>query len=188
MDTCLSELAVASVFWINFQLSFASESLDVVVLDNQKKDVLPASPPLLLNLQSPLGEKKSERECSIPSFHHCICQVPSLALCLVLLLLVSFFNRHDRFCLTPFLRIFLRFSLLLFFFMEERWQLSLPLHLTVFLFSFLFPLSVFVLSCHLPASLYFSGWRQISVFTCTRRMDINGVFWLQGYCCLQSVL
>lgn len=39
MESCLSELVVSSIFCIKFQLSFASEGLDVVVLDYQKKNV-----------------------------------------------------------------------------------------------------------------------------------------------------
>lgn len=39
MESCLSELVVTSIFCIKFQLSFALEGLDMVVLDHQKKDV-----------------------------------------------------------------------------------------------------------------------------------------------------
>lgn len=38
-NSCLSEVVVISVVYIKFQLSFASEGLDDVVLDHQKKDV-----------------------------------------------------------------------------------------------------------------------------------------------------
>lgn len=95
-NSCLSEVVVISVFWIKFQLSFASEGLDDVVLDHQKKDVCLQTYFSSLTCNPHWGKK------SILSFHYCVCQVPSLALCLVLLLLVSLFIRCDRFYLILF--------------------------------------------------------------------------------------
>lgn len=85
-----------------------------MVLDHQKKDVCLQTYFSSLTCNPHWGKK------SILSFHCCICQVPSLALCLVLLLLVSLFIRCDRFSLIPFLRIFPRFfSFALFLYGKE---------------------------------------------------------------------
>lgn len=108
-------------------------------------------------LAIPTGEKKPkniQRECSIPSFHCCTCQMPCLQFFIVTSS-VSLFNRCDIFSLIPFLRIFPRFSLLLFFFMEEKQQLSLPLPLTVLLFSFL-PFPIVSICPVLPTSCFSS--------------------------------
>lgn len=92
------------------------------------------------------------------------------------LLLVFPYNREGRFYLI---------SVLLVLFVKESAVVLSSASDSGFLFSFLFPLSVFVLSCYLPAPLFWL--EKINLSMCTGRRDISGVLlWWKGYCCLHS--